>query len=155
MEENNLKNILSMIETPEQYNINTKLEPPEKDYLLKLFKNNDDIIIELHRLAETIIFEHHFETHIIPHIIFNITQIYHNYCCIFNNEFNTFNIIKFTSEIVILIAIPSLPIEEIIKLNRAIDVCIDLVKIIPTYNYKKKCISLLGSCGCVKRNKSI
>ena len=46
MENNILKNIISIIDNPKEYNINTNLQAHEKAYLLKLFSNNDDIITE-------------------------------------------------------------------------------------------------------------
>ena len=155
MEEYNLSNILSMLDNPKEYNINTNLQAHEKDYLLRLFSNNNDIITELQILSKNIIYDNQLDYHIIPHIILCIIQIYQKYCYIFDNEFNFLNIIKFTSEIVIFTAIPSLDINEIIKINRAIDICINLVKLIPPFNYKKKCMNFFKSCICIKRNKSI
>ena len=93
MEEYNLSNILSMLDNPKEYNINTNLQAHEKDYLLRLFSNNNDIITELQILSKNIIYDNQLDYHIIPHIILCIIQIYQKYCYIFDNEFNSLNII--------------------------------------------------------------
>ena len=102
----------------------------KKEYLLKLFDKHDSILIELTNLSNNILSDNKIDYHDIPNIILYISKLYINYFYI-NKNIDNYNIIKFLAEVIIFTYTKDISIEEIILINKLIDLSIELLKTSP------------------------
>ena len=125
-----MENLINIINDPNNIKINSVLSPYEKEYLLKLFDKHDSILIELTNLSNNILSDNKIDYHDIPNIILYISKLYINYFYI-NKNIDNYNIIKFLAEVIFFTYIKDISIEEIILINKLIDISIELLKTSP------------------------
>ena len=125
-----MENIINIINDPNNTKITSVLSQYEKEYLLKLFDKHDSILIELTNLSNNILSDNKIDYHDIPNIILYISKLYINYFYI-NKNIDNYNIIKFLAEVIIFTYIKDISIEEIILINKLIDISIELLKTSP------------------------
>jgi hypothetical protein len=129
MENLTIKNIINILNNSDNYNISISLNAYEKEYILKLF-NNTSIIFELETFLKDLLFNDTIDYHDIPHIIYNLSNIYNN---INNNKIDKLNIIRFITECIILTHMPSLSNEDILIIDKLINSSLNLL----LFNYNK------------------
>ena len=121
-----MENIINLINDPTNTKITSVLSPYEKEYILKLFDKHDSVLIELSNLSNNILSDNKTDYHDIPNIILYISKLYINYFYI-NKTMDNYNIIKFLAEVIIFTYIKYISIEEIILINKLIDISIELL----------------------------
>jgi hypothetical protein len=145
---NNIEKIINSLNDPTD-NITTTLNQYEKEYLMKMFTKNDSLIVDLHHIINEILEDNKVDFHDIPNIILFTTKIYSTYFSGHNYKLDPVNIIKFIAEAIIFSYIKSLTINDIVIINKLIDISLELLKVDPKiFNLKYNICNLL----CKKRN---
>ena len=156
----NLNNINDILNNPEKFNINTQLTQDEKDYLIKFFYNNNVILLDIQKIVDEILSDNKIDYHDIPNIILLLTKMSMNYFKI-NTSLNIFKFIKFITEVIIFLYVKPSSVDQIITINKLIDVSINILKINPHIltgkynNFLTKINSMINSCCKRNTNKSL
>ena len=127
----NLENIINIINDSNNINITSVLSQDENEYLLKLFNKHDSILLELNNLTNEIVLDNKIDYHDIPNIILYISKLYISYFYI-NKNIDNYNIIEILYEIIIFTNLKDISTEEIIIINKILDISIELLKTNPT-----------------------
>ena len=131
-----MENIINIINDQTNTKITSVLSQYEKEYVLKLFDKHDSSLIELTNLSNNILYDNKIDYHDIPNISLYISKLYINYVYI-NKHIDNYNIIIFLVDVILFTCTKDISIEEIILINKLIDISIELLKTNP--NKFKSC----------------